>query len=118
MIRRPPRSTLFPDTTLFRSAVMVARGDLGVEIPLEEVPIAQQRIIDGALSRGMVVIVATQMLESMILNPRPTRAEVSDVSNGIRHGATAIMLSAETASGNHPLAAVETMSRIDRKSVV
>jgi len=93
-------------------AVMVARGDLGVEIPLEEVPIAQQRIIDGALSRGMVVIVATQMLESMILNPRPTRAEVSDVSNGIRHGATAIMLSAETASGNHPLAAVETMSRI------
>ena len=61
-------------------AVMVARGDLGVEIPLEQVPQAQQRIVDGAIKRGMVVIVATQMLETMTLNPRPTRAEVSDVS--------------------------------------
>ncbi|DAC40064.1 MAG TPA: pyruvate kinase, partial [Candidatus Poseidoniales archaeon] len=93
-------------------AVMVARGDLGVEIPLERVPLAQQMIIDAGLMRGMVVIVATQMLESMTLNPRPTRAEVSDVSTAIRQGSTAVMLSGETASGNHPVAAVETMTRI------
>ncbi len=93
-------------------AVMVARGDLGVEIPLEQVPLAQQRIIDAGLMRGMVVIVATQMLESMTLNPRPTRAEVSDVSTAIRHGGTAVMLSGETASGNHPVTAVETMVKI------
>ena len=92
--------------------VMVARGDLGVEIPLEQVPLAQQRIIDAGLMRGMVVIVATQMLESMTLNPRPTRAEVSDVSTAIRHGGTAVMLSGETASGDHPIAAVETMVKI------
>ena len=92
--------------------VMVARGDLGVEIPLERVPLAQQKIIDAGLMRGMVVIVATQMLESMTLNPRPTRAEVSDVSTAIRHGGTAVMLSGETASGNHPVAAVETMVKI------
>jgi len=92
--------------------VMVARGDLGVEIPLERVPLAQQKIIDAGLMRGMAVIVATQMLESMTLNPRPTRAEVSDVSTAIRHGGTAVMLSGETASGNHPVAAVETMVRI------
>ena len=72
-------------------AVMVARGDLGVEIPLEQVPQAQQRIVDAAIKRGMVVIVATQMLETMTLNPRPTRAEVSDVSTAIRHGATALV---------------------------
>ena len=93
-------------------AVMVARGDLGVEIPLEQVPLAQQRIIDEALQRGMPVIVATQMLDSMILNSRPTRAEVSDISNAIRFGATAVMLSGETASGKYPLQSVEIMNKI------
>ena len=92
--------------------VMVARGDLGVEIPMEQVPLAQQQIIDAALTRGMVAIVATQMLESMTLAPRPTRAEVSDVSTAIRHGGTAVMLSGETASGNYPIASVETMVKI------
>ncbi|MDP7373650.1 MAG: pyruvate kinase [Candidatus Poseidoniaceae archaeon] len=93
-------------------AVMVARGDLGVEIPLEEVPIAQQKIIDSALELGMPVIVATQMLETMTVNPRPTRAEVSDVSTAIRQGATGVMLSGETASGKYPVESVQTMSRI------
>jgi pyruvate kinase len=92
--------------------VMVARGDLGVEIPLENVPVVQQQIIDKALERGMPAIVATQMLDSMTLQPRPTRAEVSDVSTAIRHGATGVMLSAETASGNYPLEAVQTMAKI------
>ena len=93
-------------------AVMVARGDLGVEIPLEQVPLAQERIIESGLMRGMVVIIATQMLETMTENMRPTRAEVSDVSNAIRYGGTAVMLSGETASGKHPLKAVETMVKI------
>ena len=93
-------------------AVMVARGDLGVEIPLENVPVVQQQIIDKALERGMPVIVATQMLDSMTFQPRPTRAEVSDVSTAIRHGATGVMLSGETASGKYPLETVETMARI------
>ena len=93
-------------------AVMVARGDLGVEIPLENVPVVQQRIIDKALQRGMPVIVATQMLDSMTFQPRPTRAEVSDVSTAIRHGATGVMLSGETASGTYPLETVQTMAKI------
>ena len=93
-------------------AVMVARGDLGVEIPLEQVPMAQQRIIDGALERGIPVIVATQMLDSMTFNPRPTRAEVSDVSSSIRNGASAVMLSGETATGRYPLQTVQTMVKI------
>jgi pyruvate kinase len=93
-------------------AVMVARGDLGVEIPLENVPVVQQRIINKALERGMPAIVATQMLDSMTLQPRPTRAEVSDVSTAIRNGATGVMLSSETASGKYPLESVETMAKI------
>ena len=95
-------------------AVMVARGDLGVEIPLEDVPVVQQLIIDKALERGMPAVVATQMLDSMTLQPRPTRAEVSDVSTAIRHGATGVMLSGETASGKYPLEAVQTMAKIAR----
>lgn len=111
-IEHPSALANLNDILEVADAVMVARGDLGVEIPLEEVPIAQQDIIDRAIERGMPVIVATQMLESMTLQPRPTRAEVSDVSTAIRHGASAVMLSGETAAGSYPLETVQTMVRI------
>ena len=111
-IEKPSALEAIEEILDFCDGVMVARGDLGVELEPEEVPVAQKMLLRAARSRGVPVIVATQMLESMISSATPTRAEASDVANAAYEGADALMLSAETASGGYPVEAVQMMSRI------
>jgi pyruvate kinase len=111
-IEKPQAVDVLPDIVDAFDGIMVARGDLGVEMPLEQVPSIQTTAINLARERARPVIVATQMLESMIHSPRPTRAEVSDVAGAVAAGADAVMLSAETGVGEYPIETVATMSRI------
>ena len=113
-IEKPQAIDRLDEILELADAVMVARGDLGVELPPEGVPPLQNRIVALARQAGKPVVVATQMLESMIVSPTPTRAEVSDVANAIYEGADAVMLSAESAAGAYPIEAVEMMDRIAR----
>ena len=114
-IEKPSAVTQLREIAELSDAIMVARGDLGVEVPAESVPQIQKSIITICRQLGRPVVVATQMLESMRFSPAPTRAEVTDVANAVAEGADAVMLSAETASGDYPLEAVQMMSKIIRQ---
>jgi len=113
-VEKPQAVDALDDVVDAFDAIMVARGDLGVEMPFEDVPLVQKRIITAARTWAKPVIVATQMLESMIASPRPTRAEASDVANAVMDGADAVMLSGETSVGAYPVQAVQAMDRIVR----
>jgi pyruvate kinase len=114
-IEKPAAIAALESIVAASDAVMVARGDLGVELPAEQVPIVQKRIVRACRAAGKPVVVATQMLESMITAPVPTRAEASDVANAVYEGADAVMLSAESASGRYPREAVAMMDRVIRE---
>ncbi|MBC7140882.1 MAG: pyruvate kinase, partial [Rhodobacteraceae bacterium] len=111
-IEKPAAVKAYPEILAASDGIMVARGDLGVELPVHSVPPIQKRLVRGARSAAKPVIVATQMLESMIESPMPTRAEVSDVATAIYEGADAVMLSAESAAGQYPVEAVTTMDNV------
>ena len=111
-IEKPEALNNLRDIIVESDAVMVARGDLGVELPIEQVPLIQKQIIRKCLHRAKPVIVATQMMESMIDRIKPNRSEITDVANAVLEGADAVMLSGETAMGQHPTLVVETMRKI------
>ena len=111
-IEKPEALEHIDDIIKYSNAIMIARGDLGIEVPIERLPNIQKDIIKRCLSRARPVIVATQMMESMITNPSPTRAEVTDVANAVLDGADAVMLSGETAVGRHPALVVQAMNKI------
>ncbi len=114
-IEKPEALLNIRDIILESDAIMVARGDLGVEIPIEQVPLVQKELIRKCLHRAKPVIVATQMMESMIERVKPNRSEITDVANAVLEGADAVMLSGETAAGNHPALVVSTMRKIIRE---
>ncbi len=111
-IEKPEALENLRDIIVESDAVMIARGDLGVELPVEKIPLLQKQIIRMCLHRAKPVIVATQMMESMIEFNKPNRSEITDVANAVLEGADAVMLSAETAAGKHPTLVVETMCKI------